>query len=185
MSFLLIEPFDKHTNLFQVVPKSRLERVFYYTARVRYFEYARSHTRRDRIPSDKALHILSLIFHNQPIFSSLVSLNLTAAWPVTVSEASILFSPSLQHLRILSTRFGDKTWSKLAPRQQEHLCTKMLTQRCSSIRQFTLRHKDLASGEGWHAFDMILRSAVDLTDVTVRSGVSIDSSAAYQEKRCQ
>lgn len=92
---------------------------------------------------------LSLIWRGRPLFPSLRYLQLDNVWPFSLSEASLLFSPSIRTLRIGNT-FSGNTRSKLGYRQHTQFCTSMLINRCPSLQEFTqkplVEHDMVTSG---------------------------------------
>ena len=141
-----------------------MERLFYYTTRVKQFEYRPS--RRFDDDTDEALHRLALIYRNQPIFPSLSQLYLERTWPVSLSAASLLFSPSIRFLIIECVRESKQSWSKMNARQQDHFCTQMLIRRCPSILKFILRWPGPMPGDACDTFNIIFREMHTLESVS-------------------
>ena len=148
----------------QTLSEEQRERLFYYTTRVKEFEYCPS--RRFQDDADGVLHKLALVCHDRPIFPSLTHLYLERTWPLSLSVASLLFSPSIRSLIIDRVHKSAQLWSKMNVRQQDRLCTQLLIRNCPSIRQFILQYSKPAPGKEYDTFNIIFQAMHHLESIT-------------------
>ena len=127
------------------------------------FEYRPS--RRFEDDAEESLHRLALICRYRPIFPSLSYLYLERTWPVSLSVASLLFSPSIRTLAIDCVRGSTQSWSKMTARQQDHLCAQILIRHCPAIRQFLFRYSGPAQRREYDTFNAMFRALHDLESI--------------------
>lgn len=124
---------------------------------------------KDLGPSQQDLLRLSQVCRGEPLFPSLCSLQLDGVWPVSLLEASLLFSPSIRTILIGHKAPHERFWSKLSYRQQGTLSTHMLMQRCTSLQSLVLRPLFGHTIMGDHTFSLLLEK-MDLRTVRIWGG---------------
>ena len=145
----------------QPVSEEQMKRLFYYTTRVKEFEYRPTR----RFDTEESLHRLALLCRDRPIFPSLSRLYLERTWPVSLSVASLVFSPNIRFLFIERVRRNVQSWSKMNIQQQAHLCIQMLIRRCPSIRRLMLCFFDPAHRKEYDNLNIIFRAMRDLESI--------------------
>ena len=109
-----------------------------YTTRVRRLRYAWPVSKED----DLILARVHNLTKGQSIFTNLRYLQLER-WPLSVSEAYLLFNPKL-HILDLSNPCGEnrqtsssrRYWGRLSTIQQQQLCIQTIRQRCRALQVF-------------------------------------------------